>query len=138
MKKKYIWVFFLCTIVLLSYFFNMLFVHPIKLEKTEIKEINIGIEINTQMKSYSGNVLISKKDEVTQVVDVLNNIKAKKTNYSLYDIEGDSPTAWVQIYYCDGKIDIFNVYNNILVYKGKFYKMSLVEYNTLIKICERY
>lgn len=119
---------------------NIVLTKPIHLSKAGVKKIFVAVTINTNELIFDGKATVAKECDVEKVVKTLNNITAFRFGkYSRYDLEGDSPTAWVMLYDKEGEIiDSIDFYQNIIAFDGKFYKMSMSEYDKLLKICNVY
>lgn len=120
---------------------NVVMTKPIHLSKEGVEKIFVAVTINTNELSFDGDAAVTKEYDVDEVVKTLNRIKAFRFGkYSVEDLEGDSPTAWVMLYDKEGEIiDSIDFYQNIIVCNGgKFYKMSMSQYDKLLKICNVY
>lgn len=63
-------------------------------------------------------------------------MKIREAAALLEDLEGVSPTAWVEL--SDGKgerLDSVYFYQNILLCESGYYKISMSEYDKLIQLC---
>ncbi len=127
-------------VLCINWFYNKLFTTPIDLKPSEIGKIFIAVELTSTEEPLRGGATVTDNDNLKDVVNILNNIKVfKKGKYSLYDLEGESPTAWIHIYNKAGEvIDTIDIYYDILAYKVKYYKISMSEYNSLMEICQKY
>lgn len=128
----------ICCVILILFIINKYIVKPISIEREGVDKITIAINISSKEKTFTGNANISDDTDLTAVVEVLNNIKASKGNYSIYDLEGDSPSATVMIYNGKEKMNSIYFYYNILVYNEHYYKISISEYDKLIEVCKNY
>ncbi len=119
---------------------NIVLTKPIHLSKAGVEKVFVAVTISTNELVFDGQATVTKKCDVEEVIKTLNNITAFRFGkYSIYDLEGDSPTAWINLYDKEGEIvDSIYLYQNILSFNGKFYKMSMSEYKKLLKICDLY
>mgnify|MGYP000214440883 CR=1 FL=1 len=119
---------------------NIVLTQPIHLSKAVVEKVFVAVTINTNELVFDGKATVTKECDVEEVVKTLNNITAFRFGeYSRYDLEGDSPTAWVMLYDKEGEIiDSVDFYQNIILFNGKYYKMSMSEYDKLLKICNAY
>ncbi len=133
--KKMVIIVFIIVIVA-----NIVLTKPIHLSKEGVEKIFIAVMISTNELTFDGGAVVTKEYDVEKVVKTLNSIMAFRFGkYSRYDLEGDSPTAWIMLYDKEGEIiDSIYFYQNIISFNGKFYKMSMSEYDKLLKICNVY
>ena len=119
---------------------NVVTIKPIRLSTKGVEEIFVAIMISTNRLTFDGEATISKQYDIKDVVRILNGIRAFRWGeYSVYDLEGDSPTAWIHIYDKEGDIvDSIYFYQNILSYGDRFYKINMSEYDRLMEICKKY
>lgn len=112
---------------------------PVRLSTDGIEKIFVAVEINTDRLTYGGHATVTKQSDMEDVIKTLNGIRVFRLgNYSVDDLEGDSPTAWIMLYDSDGEVvDSVDFHQDILSYDG-FYKISMSEYDKLIKICNDY
>ena len=120
---------------------NIVMTKSIHLSKEGVEKIFVAVTINTNELIFDGKATVTKECDVEEVVKTLNRIKAFRFGkHSVDDLEGDSPTAWVMLYDKEGEIiDSINFYQNIISCNGgKFYYMSMSEYDKLLRICNGY
>jgi hypothetical protein len=138
-KKYYILIgFIFCVFILVCYVGKQILFYPICLERRKIEKIFIGIEVSSQAKTYSGSITATGEQQIDDIVNTINKIRVFRKEYSIDDLEGESPTVWMLIYDKEGRVmDSIDIYYNILVYKGKFYKITMNEYDDIIQICSK-
>ena len=68
----------------------------------------------------------------------MNDIKVMPGKYSVYDLEGESPSAWIVIYDGTKVVNSIDFYYNIVAYEDDYYKISISQYNKLIDLCRQY
>ncbi len=58
--------------------------------------------------TVEGSATIDDKKEIKEAIGILNDIKVISGKYSVYDLEGESPSAWIMIY--DGTKVVNSIY----------------------------
>lgn len=119
---------------------NVVTIKPIRLSTKGVEEVHVGVGISTMELHFDGFAIVSEQSDIKDVVKILNGIRAYRWGeYSVYDLEGDSPTVMISIYDRGGEeIDSIYFYQNILSYGDKFYKVNMSEYDGLMEICKKY
>ena len=130
----------LIIVIIIAIMVNMVTIKPIHLNTKGVEEIFVAVMIDTNRLTFDGEATVSKRRDIADVVKRLNNIKTFRWGrYSVYDLEGDSPTAWIDLFDQEREVvDSIYFYQNILSYGNKFYKISMSEYDCLLKICKEY
>lgn len=139
-NKKRIIKIVVIIIIIIAIMVNMVTTKPIHLSTKGVQEVFVAVMISTNRLTFDGEATVTKQRDIEDVVKILNNIRAFRWGrYSVYDLEGDTPTAWINLF--DREREIVNsiyFYQNILSYGDKFYKISMSEYDSLLKICKDY
>lgn len=127
-------------ILILVIIVNMVTTKPIRFSKEGVGKVYVAVVISTDRLTFDGEATVTKQRDIEDVVKTLNSIRAYRWGkYSVYDLEGDSPTAWATL--CDRKgdeIDSITLYQDILTYGDEYYKINMSEYDKLLKICNDY
>ena len=127
-------------IIVIAIMVNMVTTKPVHVSAKGVEEIFVAVMISTNRLTFDGEATVTKRRDIEDVVKILNSIRAFRWGrYSVYDLEGDTPTAWINIYDGERQIaDSIYFYQNILSYGDEFYKISMSEYDDLLKICKDY
>ena len=90
---------------------------PVHLSEDGVEKCFVAVAISTDRLIFDGHASITKKQDIEKAVKILNGIRAFRFGkYSVEDLEGDSPTAWVEL--SDGKgerLDSVYFYQDILL-----------------------
>ena len=141
MKASRKWIIKIVGIILIiAVMVNVVTAKPIHLSTEGIEEVFVAVMISTNRLTFDGEATVTKQRDIEDVVKTLNSIRAFRWGrYSVDDLEGDSPTAWINLFDRERDIvDSIYFYQNILSYGDKFYKISMSEYDSLLKICKEY
>lgn len=124
----------ICFVLFLAYEFGLK-AAPFAYDPKEVE----SIEVFTGYEDF-GSVVIKDKNDIREVIKILKSINAYRGPYSIYDLEGDTPGAEVTIHLIGdhGYGNIIGFSADILVDDGKFYKISMSEYDKLYKIKKKY
>lgn len=111
---------------------------PINLSNRGISKIFVVLQVSSNSISVCADAEIMGKGNIKEAIDVLNNIKIIPEKCSVYDLEGESPSAWILLY--DGKKEVehIDIYYDIIKYDDKYYRISVSEYDELIELCRQY
>lgn len=113
-------------------------VKPIHLSNSRISKIFIALQMSTHDITVDGSATIDDKKEIEEAIGILNDIKVMPGKYSVYDLEGESPSAWIVIYDGTKVVNSIDFYYNIVAYEDDYYKISISQYNKLIDLCRKY
>lgn len=106
-------------------------------ERMKIREAAASFVSKEYRRNYQEHGAITKKQDIEKAVKILNGIRTFRFGeYSVDDLEGASPTAWVEL--GDGKgerLDSVYFYQDILLCESGYYKISMSEYDKLIQLC---
>lgn len=113
-------------------------IKPIHLSNRRISKIFIALQMSSRDITVEGSATIDDKKVIKEAIGILNDIKVIPGKYSIYDLEGESPSAWIMIYDGTKVVNSIYFYYNIVAYKDNFYKISISQYNKLINLCRQY
>lgn len=137
-KKHILLIIFICLILIclgIKFIFDTKFLH---ISSEGIAKIFIGIEVHSRELACSASATISDKKEIQEIVDSLNHIRRLPGIYSVDDLGGESPSAWVMFYDKYEVINSIYFYYDIVVHDDNYYKIDLSEYDRLISLCKQY
>ncbi len=77
---------------------NIVMTKPVHLSKDRVERCFVAVGISTDRLTFHGDASSTKKQDIEKAVKTLNGIRAFRFGeYSVEDLEGDSPTAWVEL-----------------------------------------
>lgn len=128
------------VILLIAIFINTVMTKPVHLSEDGAEKCFVAVVISTDRLKFDGHASITKKRDIKKAVKILNGIRAFRFGeYSVEDLEGDSPTAWVELSNGEGeRLDSVLFYQDILLCERGYYKICMSEYDKLIQLCKDY
>lgn len=136
-RKKYVVFLGIASLVILCIVIKCL-IEPIHLSNKRISKIDIELQMSSLDLSVVGYATIDDEKAIKEAIGILNDIQVIPGKYSVYDLEGDSPSAEIMIYDGNKVVDSIGIYYDIVAYNGNFYKISISQYNKLIDLCRQY
>ena len=98
-NKKRIIKIVVIIIIIIAIMVNMVTTKPIHLSTKGVQEVFVAVMISTNRLTFDGEATVTKQRDIEDVVKILNNIRAFRWGrYSVYDLEGDTPTAWINLF----------------------------------------
>ncbi len=125
------------VVLMVAILVNTVMTKPVHLSEDGVGKCFAAVVISTDRLTFDGHASITKKQDIEKAVKILNGIRAFRFGeYSVEDLEGDSPTAWVELSDGEGeRLDSVYFYQDILLCESGYYRISMSEYDKLIQLC---
>lgn len=104
--------------VIIKCFSNM---KPIHLSNKRITKFFIALQMSSHDIFVAGNATIDDEKAIKVAIGILNDIEVIPEKHFVYDLEGESPSAWIMIYDGTKVVNSIDFYYDIVAYNGNFY-----------------